>query len=532
MAHVVLTPPGGGTPKNASGPFQGWGTSLAWFAHATGKDAALRELICTELFDPKKLGLNIVRYNIGGTAKDPHDAHRFRTGGAVPCCSDPEGGYDGALDEAQTSYLLRARELISPETFISEAFCNSPPYFLVRSGTSRGNTKPFRNNLAKEEVPKFVDTMFRALAHFKSQHNLVFDSLSPFNEPGSPAWVEPIAVQECCYFSHGRMNDVLKALYERREELGTTIVAAHEQFSVADGARDARRTGKKLWPAIGRVNVHTYDSSEFIDKAPWFVTKTQDNRFQRAALRSAAAKAGRDLWVSEYGTGKGAAGLAAHMVRDLSTLLPTAWIYWQAVEEPGSTWGLVQAPLKDDCACDGAAAAPEAAPKAQAGPKSVSRTPQYHVMKRIMAAVPLGSRLFAVPALKRRGVGVWLGPNKAAFILVHPAREARPLIVKLDASLLREGGAFAAAEAAGGGAAAAAPGEEAPGGALAEARTKIKGVARMTDLVALDAAGKEAGAAGVEGFEEQLREFDMDDEGADTLQVSPGFMCIVELASA
>jgi hypothetical protein len=55
--------------------------------------------------------------------------------------------------------------------------------------------------------------MLQALAHFKSEYNLVFDSLSPFNEPGSPAWVEPIAVQECCYFSHGRMNDVRRPLF-------------------------------------------------------------------------------------------------------------------------------------------------------------------------------------------------------------------------------------------------------------------------------------------------------------------------------
>ncbi len=85
---------------------------------------------------------------------------------------------------------------------------NSPPHFIVRSGTTRGNSKPYRNNLGKKEVPAFVDSMFLALNHFKKSHNLVFDSLSPFNEPGSPAWISGIAMQECCYFNHGRMNDV------------------------------------------------------------------------------------------------------------------------------------------------------------------------------------------------------------------------------------------------------------------------------------------------------------------------------------
>lgn len=109
---VVLTMPAGGAPPGSSGPFQGWGTSLAWFAHATGKDPALRERVCQLLFGPRAgggLAMNVVRYNIGGTATDAEDLDRFRTGGAVPCCCGPDGGYDGSLDEAQTSYLLRAR---------------------------------------------------------------------------------------------------------------------------------------------------------------------------------------------------------------------------------------------------------------------------------------------------------------------------------------------------------------------------------------------------------------------------------------
>jgi hypothetical protein len=35
------------------------------------------------------------------------------------------------------------------------------------------------------------------------------------------------------------------------------------------------------------------------------------------------------LWVSEFGTGRGALQLARHIVKDLSTLLPSAWVYWQ-----------------------------------------------------------------------------------------------------------------------------------------------------------------------------------------------------------
>jgi hypothetical protein len=99
-------------------------------------------------------------------------------------------------------------DLIPADKLVTEAFCNSPPHFLLRSGTTRGNHKPFRNNLARKDVPAFADALLSALEHFRTGHGLHFTSLSPFNEPGSPAWIAPIAVQEGCYFSHGRMNDV------------------------------------------------------------------------------------------------------------------------------------------------------------------------------------------------------------------------------------------------------------------------------------------------------------------------------------
>lgn len=57
-------------------------------------------------------------------------------------------------------------------------------------------------------MPAFVESMLLALEHFKARHGLEFTSLSPFNEPGSPAWISPIAVQEGCYFSHRRMEAV------------------------------------------------------------------------------------------------------------------------------------------------------------------------------------------------------------------------------------------------------------------------------------------------------------------------------------
>lgn len=116
-----------------------------------------------------------------------------------------------------------------------------------------------------------------------------------------------------CQCTH-KQTQVLRALAARSDELGSTLLVAHEQFCISDGARDARRTPKSLWPSLGRVNCHTYDSSEFVHAAPRLVCRAQDNRFKRAALRKSAGKAGRPVWVSEYGTGKGAEALARHVL--------------------------------------------------------------------------------------------------------------------------------------------------------------------------------------------------------------------------
>ncbi len=60
---VTITP----NPAYASEPFEGWGTSLVWFANATGGyPEAVRQDLFDKVFGEDGLNLNIARYNIGG----------------------------------------------------------------------------------------------------------------------------------------------------------------------------------------------------------------------------------------------------------------------------------------------------------------------------------------------------------------------------------------------------------------------------------------------------------------------------------
>lgn len=82
---------------------QGWGTSLCWFGNilggcrndvntsssssgssGTNEQLPIRELIADLIFDPEKgLGLQICRYNIGGSGWQTIDVGNFRYGANV-----------------------------------------------------------------------------------------------------------------------------------------------------------------------------------------------------------------------------------------------------------------------------------------------------------------------------------------------------------------------------------------------------------------------------------------------------------------
>jgi hypothetical protein len=70
-------------PSYQGQEFEGWGTSLVWFANATGDyPAEVREKLADLVFGERGLNLNIARYNIGG-GNAPDVPDYLRPGGAV-----------------------------------------------------------------------------------------------------------------------------------------------------------------------------------------------------------------------------------------------------------------------------------------------------------------------------------------------------------------------------------------------------------------------------------------------------------------
>lgn len=76
----------GSSPGIRQTPFEGWGTSLCWFANVIGGfPEPLKSQLMDLIFGQELgLGLEICRYNIGGSGWSNKDIHNFRYGADIP----------------------------------------------------------------------------------------------------------------------------------------------------------------------------------------------------------------------------------------------------------------------------------------------------------------------------------------------------------------------------------------------------------------------------------------------------------------
>ncbi|KAK9807659.1 hypothetical protein WJX72_005628 [[Myrmecia] bisecta] len=323
--------------QRAQQRFEGWGTSLCWFANIPYALAAKRQL-ADLLFDPKLgLGMQIVRYNIGGAGWGSQDVKNFRYGASIPSFWGPDGTWDWSLDAEQRWWLLAAKERASG--FIAEAFSNSPPYWMTISGRSSGNRNPRYDNLAPEAYDAFIHYLTEVVAHYHKEHGVTFRTLDPFNEPDTFYWWMGNN-QEGCRFCPAAQNIILPKLHARLEETGLLAagvsISASDETSIDTACSSFCSYTQQSLAAVAQVNTHAYQGSK------------------RAQLRDMVRPAGKRLWMSEYGCGSFVPGdigsgleLSRCILADLNVLQADAWIYWQAIEngDSANSWGLMQVPF-------------------------------------------------------------------------------------------------------------------------------------------------------------------------------------------
>ena len=168
------------------GLFEGWGTSLCWWANRIGYSDKLAELAAEAFCNPETgLGLNILRYNIGGGDDPTHD-HITRTDSMIPgfwanpVYNESEGTYtwdwDWSQDARQRNVLEKCIAAYGPGILV-EGFSNSPPYFMTKSGCSSGAKMAFQNNLRDDAYEAFARYLAEVAAHFDEAFGIRFQSL-------------------------------------------------------------------------------------------------------------------------------------------------------------------------------------------------------------------------------------------------------------------------------------------------------------------------------------------------------------------
>lgn len=318
------------SPDDSARIWEGWGTSLCWWANRLGYSDALAQQAADLFFSGDGLRMNIMRYNIGG-GDDPSHHHITRTDSAVPgwlVYDDASGSYiyDMQADSRQLNVLARSVRAAGVDAIV-ELFSNSPPYFMTVSGCSSGALRAEDNNLREDACEAFAEYLATVTAHIQRDLGIRVTSLSPMNEPDTDYWQAYSPKQEGCHVDPGpRQSALILAVREalNRHQLSDVLIAASDETSPYKQIEEYKAYSPEAKAAIGRINTHTYSEKG------------------RANLGRLALAEGLSLWMSEV-DGDGADGkqagemgaalwLGKKIISDITLLSPSAWVMWQVID--------------------------------------------------------------------------------------------------------------------------------------------------------------------------------------------------------
>ena len=322
---------------NNDGTFEGWGTSLCWWANRLGYSDALAQQAADLFYGEEGLRLNIMRYNIGG-GDDPAHHHIIRTDSAVPgwMVWDEEQQrfvYDYAADRNQLNVMLRAVKAAGSKALV-EVFSNSPPYFMTVSGCSSGGINPGQNNLREDCYAAFAEYLAHVTDYIQRELGVTVTSLSPMNEPNTDFWHYLSEKQEGCHVDAGEAQSrIIEETADALARYGITnvIIAASDETSPDKQLEAWYAYSDRARAAIGRLNTHSYSENGI------------------AELGALAREQNLRLWMSEV-DGDGTAGdnagemgaalwMGRKIISDLNALSPSGWVMWQAIDNHISAEG-------------------------------------------------------------------------------------------------------------------------------------------------------------------------------------------------
>ncbi|MBR4348815.1 MAG: glycosyl hydrolase [Fibrobacter sp.] len=308
--------------------FEGWGTSLCWWAVKAGAwSEANRSKLIGAIADPDTgLGYTIFRYNIGGGDQPGHDhLTKGDGGGKVPGYKPTEkGDYDWTADPYQRAIALELAKRVKDPIF--EAFSNSPPWWMTKSGCVSGSNDG-SDNLKEDYFDDFADYLSEVALHFKTEWGLTFRTVEPFNEP-SAGWWKSNGGQEGCGFKNNQSRMIVelgKAL-QKKGLFPETSVSAADETSIKQAHDQLGNYTAEALSYLGQVNTHSYSDGSY-----------------RKQLFNRAFGLNKRLWQSETGplSKSGDEHIALWManviIQDLRDMHAEAWIDWQ-IGDPAENW--------------------------------------------------------------------------------------------------------------------------------------------------------------------------------------------------
>lgn len=323
--------------KTNNGIFEGWGTSLCWWAHRIGYSTELTEQSAELFFGENGLKLNIMRYNIGGGDNPAHN-HIKRTDSAVPGWlkydeASQKFVYDFNADKNQLN-VLRAAYNIAGENALVEVFSNSPPYFMTKSGCTGGNTPPDTNNLRDECYKDFAEYIANVTEYINNKLNIKVYCVSPMNEPNTDYWKEFSEKQEGCHYDCGESQnriiiETAKAI--KSKNLNHVKIVASDETSTDKQLEEYLAYSDEVKNVLDRVNTHTY-GTEKIEELGKLMAEENMNIWMSETdwsdtLGEDAGEMGAALWLSKK------------IISDINALSPSAWVIWLTIDHHKSKDG-------------------------------------------------------------------------------------------------------------------------------------------------------------------------------------------------
>ncbi len=326
MRNITLSK--NNTSPTNDGIFEGWGTSLCWWANRLGSSEKLIKDSAKLFFSKDGLGLNIMRYNIGG-GDDPTHNHIIRTDSEMPGwwkydIEKQDFVFNADTDKNQLSMMLECYKTSGDDAYV-EAFSNSPPYYMTVSGCSSGSKNAITNNLKKSQIISFAEYLANVCDYIQTHYGVKIKSLAAMNEPFTNYWRYFSEKQEGCHISPGKMqSEVLIAAANalREKNLSDITVTATDETNTRLQLIALKRLSDSALSVVSRISTHTYEKAT-------------------PKIGKLAREKGKNIWMSETdwsavsGEKSGEMGpalwLCEKIIEDMNTISPSAWVIWQIV---------------------------------------------------------------------------------------------------------------------------------------------------------------------------------------------------------